>query len=64
MLPLEAKETKFANKPKDEPEAVPRGTISGLEELRQQKGKVVEPSDEDVDDSTFALKYFCLNIIL
>lgn len=63
MLPPEAKESKFANKPKGEP-APPSSTISALEEFRQQKGKVVEPSDEDVDDSTFALKYFCLNIIL
>ena len=53
VLPIEAKETKFANKPKDEadPAAQPvdkvdsvaaGSTMSALEKFRQQKGKFLK----------------------
>ena len=36
--------------------APPAAQISELEEFRQKKGKVVsEPSEDDIDDSTFAM---------
>lgn len=59
VLPLEAKESKFANKPKEEDEEeaerVPPSTMSELEKFRQQKGKQVPTTtgseeEEEKDD--------------
>lgn len=58
VLPLEAKESKFANKPKveeDEAADVPASTMSELEKFRQEKGKQVAATttteeEEEEDD--------------
>lgn len=56
VLPLEAKETKFANKPKEEeePEHVP--AMSELEKFRQSKGKQVATTEEEEEEDDISAR--------
>ena len=56
ILPSESKQQSKIRDQSKSKFAPPAAQISELEEFRQKKGKVVsEPSEDDIDDSTFAM---------